>query len=114
MVKRIVTGAHYGLRDWLIQRVTAVMMVAYVLLLVGMVIVWAPAGYADWKLLLGNGWMRIATFLFMTGLYWHAWVGMRNISMDYIHATGVRLFVQAGVILSLLFYAVWTADILWG
>lgn len=114
MVKRVVTGARYGLKDWLIQRVTALMMVAYVLLLLVMVSVWSPAGHDGWKALLAAGWMRIATFLFLAGLYWHAWVGMRNISMDYIHATRVRLFVQTGVILLLLFYTVWTADILWG
>lgn len=114
MVKRIVTGASYGLKDWLTQRVTAVMMVGYMLLLLVMVAILSPSGHDGWKALLGSGWMRIATFLFLTGLYWHAWVGIRNISMDYIHATGVRLFVQTGVILSLLFYTIWTADILWG
>ena len=31
MVERIVSGAHYGLRDWLMQRVTAVVMALYAL-----------------------------------------------------------------------------------
>jgi succinate dehydrogenase / fumarate reductase membrane anchor subunit len=57
--------------------------------------------------------MRIASFLFLVSLFWHAWIGMRNILMDYVHATGVRLMLQILVILSLLFYTVWSAEILW-
>ncbi|ARO87433.1 succinate dehydrogenase, hydrophobic membrane anchor protein [Nitrosospira lacus] len=113
MVKRIVTGAHYGLRDWLAQRVTAVVMVVFVLCLAIALLISPPHDYAMWKSLLSGRWMRIASFLFLVSLFWHAWVGMRNILMDYVHATGMRLTLQILVILSLLFYTVWSAEILW-
>jgi succinate dehydrogenase / fumarate reductase membrane anchor subunit len=112
-VKRIVTGAHYGLRDWLAQRVTAVIMTIFVLCLAGTLLVSPLPDYPAWKSLLGNQWMRIAFFLFLIGLFWHAWIGIRNILMDYVHATGIRLALQIGVIVSLLFYTVWSAEILW-
>lgn len=113
MVKRIVTGAHYGLRDWLAQRVTAVVMAIYILLLAVVLLVSAPPDHTAWKALFSEQWMRIASFLFFVSLCWHAWIGVRNILMDYVHATGIRLTLQVLVILSLLFYAVWSVDILW-
>jgi succinate dehydrogenase / fumarate reductase membrane anchor subunit len=116
MVKRTVrltTGANYGLRDWLGQRVTAVVMAVFILCLAGWLLVAPPQGYAGWKALFANQWMRIAAFLFLVTLFWHAWIGVRNILMDYVHATGVRLTLQILVILSLLFYTVWSAEILW-
>lgn len=112
-MKRIVTGAHYGLRDWLAQRVTAVVMAAFVLLLAAILMITPPHDYASWKALFSNRWMRIASFLFLVSLYWHAWIGIRNILMDYVRATGVRLTLQILVILSLLFYIIWSVEILW-
>jgi succinate dehydrogenase / fumarate reductase membrane anchor subunit len=116
MVKRTVrltTGANYGLRDWLGQRVTAVVMAVFILCLAGGLLVAPPQGYTGWKAVFANQWMRIAAFLFLVTLFWHAWIGVRNILMDYVHATGVRLTLQILVILSLLFYTVWSAEILW-
>lgn len=113
MVKRIITGAHYGLRDWLAQRITAVVMVVFVLCLTLTLLISPPRDYEGWKAIFSNQWMRIASFLFLVSLFWHAWIGMRNILMDYVHATSIRLTLQVLVILSLLFYTVWSMEILW-
>ena len=110
---RIVTGAHYGLKDWLVQRVTAVVMIFYLLVSAALIFVFSPQDYSAWKHIFSNQWMRIATFLFLIALIWHAWIGVRNILMDYIHPTAIRLTVQILVIISLLFYLVWSAEILW-
>ena len=111
--ERIVTGAHYGLKDWLVQRVSAVLMASYLVLLMAIVFFLAPQDYVAWKALFNNQWMRIATFLFLLSLFWHAWIGVRNVLMDYVHATAIRLTLQILVIISLLFYLVWSAEILW-
>ncbi|MCB1985743.1 MAG: succinate dehydrogenase, hydrophobic membrane anchor protein [Burkholderiales bacterium] len=110
---RMITGAHYGLRDWLVQRVTAVLMAAYILLLAGIVFVVAPQDYASWVAVFNHQWMRIATFLFFAALFWHAWVGVRNVLMDYVKPTAIRLILQILVIVSLFAYLIWTAEILW-
>jgi succinate dehydrogenase / fumarate reductase membrane anchor subunit len=113
MVNRVVVGAHYGLRGWLVQRFSAVFMALYlVLFLVAMVAV-RPAGFEAWQALMSQGWMRVATLLFFASLILHAWVGMRDILMDYIKPTGLRLGLEVGVILVLAVYAAWTAQILW-
>ena len=43
--KRIVVGAHYGLRDWLSQRVTAALMALFTLVLLAQLIFGGPLGY---------------------------------------------------------------------
>ena len=110
---RIVTGAHYGLKDWLVQRVTAVLMAAYIVLFVAVVWVVAPQDHATWVVIFNHQWMRIATFLFFAALFWHAWIGVRNVLMDYVKPTTIRLTLQILVIVSLLIYLVWAAEILW-
>ena len=113
MVARIITGAHYGLKDWLVQRVTALVMAVYVGLFVATVLVCSPADYEQWRALFAPQWMRLASLLFFLSVFWHAWIGMRDILMDYIKPTAVRLALQVVVILLLVAYAAWAVQILW-
>ena len=112
MVNRIVTGAHYGLTDWLAQRVTAVVMAAYTVIAFLMVATGGTLGHAGLKALFAPQWFRILTLLFVASLLWHAWVGVRDILMDYIQPTGVRLSLQVLVILTLAIYGFWALAIL--
>jgi succinate dehydrogenase / fumarate reductase membrane anchor subunit len=114
---RLTTTAHYGLRDWLSQRITAVVMAIYTLLWIAIVFYTAPDGGLDfdtWRAIFASGTFRVFTFLFLASLYWHAWVGMRNIFMDYVKPTGLRLVLQAAVICVLVAYTGWAVQILWG
>ena len=113
MVKRHVVGAHYGLRDWLMQRLSAVVMVAYTALFAVAIIAARPIDYEAWRGLFSQGWMRIATLVFFLSLFLHAWVGMRDILMDYIKPTALRLALELVVILALVGGAGWAIDILW-
>lgn len=113
MVRRAIGGAHYGLRDWLAQRLSAVIMLAYSLALLGFVLTHQPMHYADWQGLFRNQAMRFFTLLFALSLLLHAWVGVRDVLMDYVRATWLRLALQAAAIASLLVYAMWSVSILW-
>jgi succinate dehydrogenase / fumarate reductase membrane anchor subunit len=113
MVNRIVTGAHYGLRDWLAQRVTAVIMAVYTVMLSAVLIRNAPVKFEFWKTLFAQGWMRVATLLFAVSLAWHAWVGMRDILMDYVKPTGLRLALEISCLVLIAAYVGWTIQILW-
>jgi succinate dehydrogenase / fumarate reductase, membrane anchor subunit len=113
VVNRIVTGAHYGLRDWLAQRVTAAIMALYSVI-IAFVLLWGhPISYGVWRDLFSQGWMRVATLLFAVSLAWHAWVGIRDVLMDYIKPTGVRLSLEILTLLVLAAYLGWTVQILW-
>jgi succinate dehydrogenase / fumarate reductase membrane anchor subunit len=113
MVKRIVVGAHYGLRDWMIQRVSAVVMAVYTLLFVLILIFAPPRHYSAWKALFAGQAMKLATFVFLLSLFLHAWIGMRDILMDYIKPTGARLSLEVLVALALVAYAGWALQIVW-
>ncbi|HZP89283.1 MAG TPA: succinate dehydrogenase, hydrophobic membrane anchor protein [Burkholderiales bacterium] len=113
MVKRVVVGAHYGLSSWLIQRLTAVVMALYTVLLVAILIIAPPRHFGAWKALFSNQGMKLATFLFLVSMFAHAWVGMRDILMDYVKPTGWRLGLEAVVLLALIAYTGWTLQILW-
>ncbi|MCW5621520.1 MAG: succinate dehydrogenase, hydrophobic membrane anchor protein [Burkholderiales bacterium] len=113
MVKRVIVGAHYGLRGWLVQRITAVVMALYTLLLLLILVIAPPKHYLAWKSLFANQGMKLATFLFLASIFAHAWVGMRDILMDYVKPTGLRLALEAIVGLALIAYAGWALQILW-
>jgi succinate dehydrogenase / fumarate reductase membrane anchor subunit len=107
-------GAHYGIGDWLLQRLTAVVMAIYTIVFVGCLVTRVPSTYADWKAMFAGGFMRAATLLFLAALLYHAWVGLRDVIMDYLKPAGLRLVTESAVALLLLFYLVWAASILWG
>jgi len=114
MVKREVIGAHYGLRDWLAQRLTAVVMAVYSVIFVVAILRLPAFDFPSWKAMWSAGWMRYATLLFLVSLMWHAWIGVRNIFMDYIKPTWLRIVLYALVILVLVACGAWAVQILWG
>jgi succinate dehydrogenase / fumarate reductase membrane anchor subunit len=114
VVRRIVVGAHYGLKDWLVQRVTALVMALYTLLWLAIALVHGGVDYALWQALFANSAFRVATVLFWLALLWHAWVGMRDVWMDYIKPTALRLACETLTALILIAYALWLIDLLWG
>jgi succinate dehydrogenase / fumarate reductase membrane anchor subunit len=107
-------GAHYGLGAWLLQRLTAVVMAVYTIFLVGLAIWWAPQGYADYKAMFSGQFIRLFTMFFIISLLYHAWVGVRDIVMDYIKPTGIRLTITTVVGAAIVFYLIWSVSILWG
>ena len=113
MVRRIVVGAHYGTRDWLAQRITAAIMAVYTVIALIVFMTGTPITYAVWRDLFAQGWMRVATLLFMVSLAWHAWVGVRDILMDYVKPAGLRLSLEVLTLLMLAAYVGWTIQILW-
>ncbi len=113
MINRIVVGAGYGLKDWIAQRATAVIMALYTVLLLVVLLVVRPGDFDAWRSVFANGGMKFATFLFFLSLFYHAWIGVRDIWMDYIKPTGLRLVLHVATAALLLGYAGWAASILW-
>ncbi len=86
--KRIVVGAHYGLRDWLSQRVTALLMTLFTLVVVVQVLLPGEMGYYKWSAIFASQWMKALTFVVIVSLLHHVWVGMRDVWMDYVKPVG--------------------------
>lgn len=113
MVNRTVVGAHYGLKDWLAQRVTALVMAVYTIVIAVVWLAGGPFSYNTWKSLFSQGWMRFATLLFVISMLYHAWVGVRNIWMDYVKNTGLRLALEVATVLWLVGCGGWAVQVLW-
>lgn len=112
--KRIVVGAHYGLRDWIVQRATAVLMALYTLaVLVQVLLIKGPIDYPSWAGIFAPQWMRFLTFAMIVALAWHAWVGVRDIWMDYIKPVWLRLSLLVFTIVWLVGCAGWAIEVLW-
>lgn len=111
--KRLVVGAHYGLRDWLAQRMTAVVMAVYTVILLVSLLTVERLDYEHWAGLFAQGWFKLATFLAMLAVFYHAWVGIRDIWMDYVKPVGIRLTLQVLTILWLIGCAGYAAQVLW-
>ena len=113
--KRLVVGAHYGLRDWLAQRVTAgIMAIFTVLVLAQLLIVKGPIGYDLWAGIFASQWMKVLTFTVILSMLYHVWVGMRDIWMDYVTSIiWLRLSLQIFTIVWLVGCAGWAIQVLW-
>jgi len=111
--KRIVVGAHYGMRDWLSQRITATLMALFTLVVLVQVLMPGEMGYDKWAGIFSAQWMKLLTFVVIVSLLWHAWVGMRDIWMDYIKPMGLRLVLQVATLVWLVGCAGWALQVLW-
>lgn len=113
--KRIVVGAHYGLRDWLAQRVTGVLMALFtVVVLAQLLLTKGPIGYDLWAGIFSAQWMKVLTFSVIIALLYHVWVGMRDVWMDYVTSmVWLRLVLQIFTIVWLVGCAGWAIQVLW-
>jgi succinate dehydrogenase / fumarate reductase membrane anchor subunit len=111
--RRLVVGAHFGVGNFLLQRLTALVLAVYtVLLAVQMAVAW-PLGYAAWARIFVPLWMKVVTLVAIIALLYHAWIGVRDIWLDYIKPVWLRLALQTAAALWLLACAVWSVQILW-
>jgi len=111
--KRLVVGAHYGIRDWIAQRATAVIMAIYTIVLLVLFFGAHDFSYDGWASIFSAQWMKLATFVTFIALFYHAWVGVRDIWMDYIKPVGLRITLDVLTIAWLLGSLGYAAQILW-
>jgi succinate dehydrogenase / fumarate reductase membrane anchor subunit len=100
--------------DWLIQRLTAVVMAVYTMLVLAIALWNGGIDYPLWTELFAHAGFKLASFLFMGALLYHAWIGMRDILMDYIKPAGTRLLLETVTVVVLFAYLGWTLQLLWG
>ncbi|MDE0925750.1 MAG: succinate dehydrogenase, hydrophobic membrane anchor protein [Methylophilaceae bacterium] len=114
MIIELLTSKYPGMRIWLSQRITAVVMAVYSVLLIVALLIVSPDGYAAWSDFASSFLFRISTFLFFICLSVHAWIGVRDVLRDYIFNQTLRTYLQVMVDLLLVIYVVWLSIILWG
>lgn len=112
--KRLTVGAHYGFGDWLVQRVTAgVMLVFTLILILHVLLIPGEVNSQSWAAVFSGWWMKGLTFAACLSLAYHAWVGVRDIWMDYVKPLGLRLGLHVLTVVWLLACLAWMLQILW-
>lgn len=103
-----------GLKDWLLQRVSAVFMALYVIFFIGFFMSHPNLSAMDWNALFSHLWMKIASLFILIMLLAHAWVGIWTVLTDYLHCATLRALIQGLIIL--VFFACFVSGILiiWG
>jgi succinate dehydrogenase membrane anchor subunit len=111
--KRLVVGAHFGVGNFLLQRLTAVILVVFIAILGVRLLLAGSLDYVAWASIFVPMWMKVLTLVAIFALLYHAWVGVKDIWMDYVKPVWVRLMLQMLTALWLLACAVWSVQILW-
>lgn len=118
MVTAVTSFSRSGLSDWLVQRVSAYVLLAYFAFIAFVLL--RGVDYAGWSALFDATWMRIFSLLALLALAGHAWVGLWSVLTDYLTertlgpaGNVLRIGAQLGCILLLFIYVVWGIQILW-
>lgn len=108
---RHIVGAHYGFNDWLVQRISAVLLGFYFFYFLIRLMVIQPNAYILW-IQFFNPFTQFFTMIAFTALCWHAWIGVRDIYMDYVKPVSLRLFLHALTAALLIGYVAWAGKVL--
>jgi len=114
MVTAATSLGRSGLHDFIIQRLTAVILAVYVIYLVTFAVSADNLQFAVWQGLFAQQWFKIFSLLAVGSLVFHAWIGLWVVATDYIKPTAVRLVFQSLVIVLCFAFLIWGAMILWG
>jgi succinate dehydrogenase / fumarate reductase, membrane anchor subunit len=113
MVKTVLGVAHQGLRDWIVQRLSAIYLALYTITLVAYFVISSDLNFATWHTLFTHPWMKVATILGVTSLLLHAWVGMWTVFTDYIVSAVFALILNVLLLFSLGAFFFWALQIVW-
>lgn len=105
-------AAHAGLIEWLIQRLTAVYMAAFIVL-VALLAGGRLHGFAQWSAWFDSSLVRWGWMLFYIAALWHSWIGLRSIFLDYVKPFWLRLGLTLVAAILLTIHAMWVIDILY-
>jgi succinate dehydrogenase / fumarate reductase, membrane anchor subunit len=112
MVKNMTSLTGNGLRDWLIQRVTARLLLVYVLILTVFFILNPHPDFESWHGLFSHMWMKVISILFFLSLILHAWIGLWSVLTDYIKSYVLRMVLEVLMIVGLLACFIWSIIII--
>ena len=114
MSKSVTNFSRNGVSDWLVQRVSAVVLTVYLVVLVGWSMFCSDGGYQSWYGFMMSTPMKVFSILAVLSLVSHAWIGLWAISTDYLKQACVRLAFQIVTVLALLVYLIWALIIFLG
>ena len=118
MVTSVTSFSRTGLSDWLIQRVTSLVLLAYFIVIAYQLL--GSVDYNSWRLLFDQTWMKVFTLMAALSLAAHSWIGLWSVFTDYVtermlgpKGNAIRLLCQLGASLALVSYVFWVIVIIW-
>lgn len=99
-----------GLKAWVLQRATAIYIALFTIVLLGVLLFHPPRGYGEWRDWFADPPVGIATLVYVVAILLHAWVGVRDILIDYVRPLALRVFLLALVALGLLACGLWASQ----
>jgi succinate dehydrogenase / fumarate reductase membrane anchor subunit len=111
-VSQLLALTKSGLKDWLLQRISAVVMALYVIFFMGFFLSHPDVTASDWMVLFSHPWMKIISLFVLLMLLAHAWIGIWTVLTDYIHCSAVRGVIQGIIIFGFFICLVWGVSIL--
>jgi succinate dehydrogenase / fumarate reductase membrane anchor subunit len=101
-----------GLRAWFLQRATATYLILFTLYALQHLIFSVPADHAAWREWVAQPTVSLGLLLFFASLLLHAWVGIRDVVIDYIHPITIRITVLTVIGFMLVGCAAWALEII--
>ena len=107
-------SAHGGLGEWVLQRLSAIYMAGFVVVLSLRWIAAPVCGYGMWKQWMAGIALRVSATLFFASAVIHVWIGVRSVFMDYLHPSRLRLTATIVTAMALAAILAWSIGVLWG
>ena len=114
MVKSVLGVNHQGLRDWIVQRITAILIAISTFGLAYYFIAHPNFSFVEWRMLFAPVGMKVLTLLVVLALAFHAWVGIWTVVTDYVKPALLRFVIDVLVFLTLAACFLWSLLIVWG
>jgi succinate dehydrogenase / fumarate reductase, membrane anchor subunit len=114
MVDNVLSFSNRGLRDWLLQRLTAIIIAVYAIFVVTFILLHPQLQFDEWQMLFSYNIIKIFSFLTLFSIIIHAWIGMWRVFNDYVKSSSLRLLLL--FLIAILFFCclTWGVVILWG
>lgn len=106
------TAVSLGLKAWLVQRLTAVYLALFSIFVAVKLVCLPPQSFAEWQAWVAHPFVNAAMALFLVAVLLHAWIGLRDVLMDYIKPAGLRVVLFAALIVSLSGLGFWAIRLL--
>lgn len=113
MLVELMTERYPGMRLWLTQRFSAIVMMIFIATVLTRLVINQPTDFQQWRQFLSPWWFKIMALSTFVCLIVHAWLGVRDVMRDYIWNMKVRALMQLLMEILLVIYLIWFSSILW-
>lgn len=103
-----------GQPPWVIQRLTALYMLLFFAASVTYAALGDPVTFTAWRALISAPMLKVGFFLMFSSIFLHAWIGLRDVLLDYVHPLTLRVLLLASIAAGLIALEAWVVIILLG